>query len=935
MPGVYVGDTKSLVFPVMCDGYLKQEYLEYNNASINGDPPLEVRGGIWGHQTFTVEAIITPYDVNGFGTHTGSGIGLVTSEKTPPSLSEAITSNLSHYESYKYFGTNRLTKKMQIFYNKNFQLYLENTATSNINRPAEYKLVAGITHGTPSTVETPLIVSGNQTLHGYYDSDGLYEGNTTNLRQVATNALNALPSNTITIASNSLNTDTAATAATATVAFSGGDPEAYWSATGSTATITGQNNFPTSELDTMPVREKGIIKFNGQPNVASNTSTDCIAITNESGSETIKLFFQGSGTNGDALSSPFPSDSYLVRPEATLVLTARNIVSAISGVSNFWAGNLDYGSTEPSTVVGEDDFRIIELKSAFTGSAPNRVGDTSASIVDGGAFISNNSDFVIQQFAGGINEDEKADFYISINDGSNTKKYTPFRDIANTASPDVNYPATGATYTKSGGTTVVAFRRKATLDATMNELLAAINNNTNGQGSALTASYNSTSNVLTITKDTAGTSGDASGAITKTNIADTRVTIGNSGNFANGRDVSEPNKYVELRDKSNNLLKFHGVRQDYDPTINTGDTFSYGGNSYIAFRLPYGTVSGSTQLTLFRQAVNTKTDSTNFDMSMSNNVITAGTVGTVGNGTNTENLSNTTVTNFTGGSAATTITQSVDITSADNVTVKYKPATLGSQTTASSDGTYTFFQIGGDTTATANNLITAINDTTNGHGSKITASNPSSNNVVKIQIETLGSSKNITDNYANITYGTWTTGDDFNISNVTCTNLGVGESLYDDAGTLIGTIASDADLTGTTVKLAALPATLVTSKIYASQPREAFYSSAAMNIACTITEDGIVQLYVNNKLMVTQKVVMNDNNYTKFRLDPSNCYIGQKVTHNIDFLGGHTEIGDSNTQFMGEILEICATNRKEPTVSNSTLSPGYSDIIFYYRFGED
>ena len=26
MPGVYVGDTKSLVFPMLCDGYIKQAY---------------------------------------------------------------------------------------------------------------------------------------------------------------------------------------------------------------------------------------------------------------------------------------------------------------------------------------------------------------------------------------------------------------------------------------------------------------------------------------------------------------------------------------------------------------------------------------------------------------------------------------------------------------------------------------------------------------------------------------------------------------------------------------------------------------------------------------------------------------------------------------------------------------------------------------------
>ena len=63
MPGVYVGDTKSLVFPMLCDGYIKQVYSDKNPA----DQDLEVRGGLWGQTTpFTIEAIITPYDVNGY-----------------------------------------------------------------------------------------------------------------------------------------------------------------------------------------------------------------------------------------------------------------------------------------------------------------------------------------------------------------------------------------------------------------------------------------------------------------------------------------------------------------------------------------------------------------------------------------------------------------------------------------------------------------------------------------------------------------------------------------------------------------------------------------------------------------------------------------------------------------------------------------------------
>ena len=140
MPGVYVGNTKSLVFPMMCDGYIKQVYLDSNPANTN----LEVRGGHWGQTTpFTFEVIMTPYDVNGYGNRTGTGSGITNSEKTTPSLSTAVTSNTGHYQSNYYFN-NRHAQKMHLFYNKNFELYLENTTLGNFNQPAEYKIVAKI-----------------------------------------------------------------------------------------------------------------------------------------------------------------------------------------------------------------------------------------------------------------------------------------------------------------------------------------------------------------------------------------------------------------------------------------------------------------------------------------------------------------------------------------------------------------------------------------------------------------------------------------------------------------------------------------------------------------------------------------------------------------------------------------------------------------------
>jgi len=191
MPGVYVGDTKSLVFPVMCDGYIKQEYSKINPSSTD----LELREGVWGVTNgFTIEAIITPYDVNGYGVKTGSGSGITDSEKTSPSLAQAVSSNLTSYQSYQYFGAShgtvpRLTHKMMLYWNKNFELYLENTTLSNVNQPAEYKIVVKMHQDdTTETLETDTIIKANNMLHGYYDENGLYDGITTSNTKISSSA---------------------------------------------------------------------------------------------------------------------------------------------------------------------------------------------------------------------------------------------------------------------------------------------------------------------------------------------------------------------------------------------------------------------------------------------------------------------------------------------------------------------------------------------------------------------------------------------------------------------------------------------------------------------------------------------------------------------------------------------------------------------------
>lgn len=190
MANVYIGDSKALVFPVMCDGYLKIDADTVGTAAS--------KGNFWNHtDNFTIEAIITPYDVNGNG-HGSADIDTKTSTRTPPSPAEDETE--TNFQSARYFGTgnlltdhitNRLSHKMMLFYNNNFKFYLQNTTTTNYNQPAEYKLCVDFTNtsGLTTTIssDNPIITAVN-TLHGYYDVNGYYEKHDTSLTLLASDA---------------------------------------------------------------------------------------------------------------------------------------------------------------------------------------------------------------------------------------------------------------------------------------------------------------------------------------------------------------------------------------------------------------------------------------------------------------------------------------------------------------------------------------------------------------------------------------------------------------------------------------------------------------------------------------------------------------------------------------------------------------------------
>jgi len=151
---------------------------------------------IWNHDAnFTIEAIITPYDINGVGTSLANAHGVLDSQRTPPYPSDDFSNRHTTYESVAYLGkqgdTNSyLNQKMMIFHNQYVKLYLLNTTESSYNQPAEYKVVAEVsTSAGTTTISTDgAVITASTGLVNYYDSSAYYEGATARYQRVDASA---------------------------------------------------------------------------------------------------------------------------------------------------------------------------------------------------------------------------------------------------------------------------------------------------------------------------------------------------------------------------------------------------------------------------------------------------------------------------------------------------------------------------------------------------------------------------------------------------------------------------------------------------------------------------------------------------------------------------------------------------------------------------
>jgi hypothetical protein len=177
MYSIFTGNQRSLVFPVMCNAFATIDYsANVPNSGTDGDLTDEAAYGIWTHEgDFTFEAIITPYDINGYGTYASARTApsITASKKIMPAVNQSVydASNEGDYEGELYLSrTNRLTHEMMIFHSTDFQISLVNTSLHNENQPATYKIRVRVRLGsTTETIDTDTVIFPNIERHYFYN----------------------------------------------------------------------------------------------------------------------------------------------------------------------------------------------------------------------------------------------------------------------------------------------------------------------------------------------------------------------------------------------------------------------------------------------------------------------------------------------------------------------------------------------------------------------------------------------------------------------------------------------------------------------------------------------------------------------------------------------------------------------------------------------
>lgn len=166
---IFTGKQRSLVFPVMCNGFLTLGYSD--NISTTHSDASDIKYGLWAiDKDFTFECVLTPYDVNGYGIHrttgtfnspaniiknpiSGGNSYNTSTKKIMPAIGQDIVAAgyKDSHENERYLTrANRISHEMRVFHNSNFQVSLVNDTLHTENNPARYKIKVGIKLGSTS-----------------------------------------------------------------------------------------------------------------------------------------------------------------------------------------------------------------------------------------------------------------------------------------------------------------------------------------------------------------------------------------------------------------------------------------------------------------------------------------------------------------------------------------------------------------------------------------------------------------------------------------------------------------------------------------------------------------------------------------------------------------------------------------------------------------
>jgi hypothetical protein len=159
------GKQRSLVFPVMCNAFVRIDYTDNIPSGEDADVVSDDKTyGLWNHRdSFTIETTLTPYDINGPG-----GIATIPSVTASKKMMDGISrttlddaTERAKRPSHKYLKEDdKEDYEMRVFHSSKVKLSLVNDTEHTVNNPSKYRVKFELTLGsTNKTLLSPVVIS--------------------------------------------------------------------------------------------------------------------------------------------------------------------------------------------------------------------------------------------------------------------------------------------------------------------------------------------------------------------------------------------------------------------------------------------------------------------------------------------------------------------------------------------------------------------------------------------------------------------------------------------------------------------------------------------------------------------------------------------------------------------------------------------------------